>query len=220
MLKAVSLILIMVLTILSLGNVNTNAISTKQKTLFDDNTIVTEDNINEILDSLNIKHGQLEKNTSAKKSQKNYTVCELKKALKKMDRTSSSKEKNVYLKVKNLNCDSYVYAGIKAKKDKIINKTISRTEAHDGYNLDYYVYVKYNKTKKKFIETTGQGVDIDSDLLPIVYKIAKKSTSSSCTSNKVTMKAKITVNAYIGLGNVGLIKVASQKMTVNMYWYE
>lgn len=33
-------------------------------------------------------------------------------------------------------------------KDKIKKKTLTRSEKHDGYELEYSVSVKYNSTKK------------------------------------------------------------------------
>jgi hypothetical protein len=148
---------------------------------------------------------------------RDYTVKDLKKALQKVELGNSEKENTL---------NNYVDIGgpeniqdIQMRKDSIINKKLSQNEAHDGYELEYSVNVKYNKTKKQYVETTGQDVGIDSDLFPIVYKIGKKSLSSSCTSSKVTLNANVTVKAYVGAGDIGLVEVASQKIKSKVYWH-
>ncbi len=208
--------LITFLTIaLSISGINISYTDVKAAK-FNDSTIVTEKNIIQILDYLNVPHGELVKSKTASLS-KNYTVKDLKKSLRKISNKASittSGESSVSLTDSN-----YISIDAAKKKHNYINKTYSRSQAHDGYDLDYYVHVKYDKTAKKFVETTGQGVGIDSELVPIIYKISKKSCSSSCTSTKITLKANVTVKYYVGIGKFGLVAIGSQNVKSTQYWY-
>ena len=144
MIATVFLILVAI-TCVSMKKINSKADAVSQKQVFSDDTVVTEDNILDILDSLRVKHGELEK-ADGNLVMRDYTVKDLKKALQKVELGNSEKENTL---------NNYVDIGgpedlqdIQMRKDSIINKKLSQNEAHDGYELEYSVNVKYNKTKK------------------------------------------------------------------------
>ena len=188
---------------------------------FSDDTIVTEDNILEILDFLNIEHGGIEYVDGVNAAE--YTVGELKEALGRInfsnDLNPTEVKENTYnLSISFQELDDGVDE-VDRGKDKIKNKTLTRSFPHDDYEIEYSVDVKWNSTKKAFIETTGQDVDVDSDGLIFSYKISSKNLSSSCTKDQVTLKAKFKLKTYLGIGDHGLIEIASQKVESTVYWY-
>lgn len=188
---------------------------------FSDDTIVTEDNILEILDFLNIEHGGIEYVDGANVAE--YTVGDLKQALGRINFSNDLNPTEVKESIQDQSIsfqklddgDDEVDRG----KDKIKNKTLTRSEKHDGYELEYSVSVKYNSTKKTFVETTGQDVSVDSNSLIFTYKISKKHLSSSCTKSKTTLKGSFKVNTYVGVGDLSLVKIASQKMKTTQNWH-
>ena len=112
---------------------NKNFVKSKadSKQSFSDDTVVTEDNILGILDSLNIEHGEIE----------------------------------------------YV----------------------DGINMEEYTVADLKKALG--------GVDF-----------ANKKISSSCTKDTVTFKGTFKLNTYLGVGDLGLVKVSSQKIDSKIHW--
>ena len=198
-----------------LGTVATTIICSKasnSKQVYNDDTVITEDNILDVLDMLQVEHGEIQKTDESLKEGK-ITVKQLKEAISQVELGEITKE--ITLEKKE---HEEIGGSIPSKKDKIENKKLTQSEKHDSYVLDYSVNVKINKTKKKYIETTGQNVELDSDISLITYKLGKKSLSSSCTDKKVTLKADIKVKVYIGIGNIGLIEISSQKIKSTLYW--
>ena len=188
---------------------------------FSDDTIVTEDNILEILDFLNIEHGEIEYVDGVNAAED--TVGELKEALGRINFSNDLNPTEVKESIHNQSISFQELDDgedeVDRGKDKIKTKTLTQTYTTSDYEMEYKVDVKWNSTKKCFVETTGQDISVDSDCLIFTYKIAKKDLSSSWTKDKVTLKANYTLKTYIGVGDFGLLEIASQKMKDTVYWY-
>lgn len=184
---------------------------------FSDDTIVTSNNIIEILDWLGVEHGPLEAESFDETHNQNYTVGDLKSALKsaisEQNSVDINKETNNQIIVTKSNMlpqPAYASSTTKAKK-------LSITTHHDGYNLIHIANVKYKG--KHFVSVSSSNINIDSDLLPLVYKISKeRNISASCTSSKVTQNFDIDISCYVGV-KYGLVKVATSRHRGKTYFY-
>lgn len=77
--------------------------------------------------------------------------------------------------------------------------------------------VKYKGSS--FTDVTGTAISIDSDLLPIVYKITKETENSvSFTKTKVTQTYNIDVSSYVGV-KYGLVKIGTSTLNGNVYFH-
>lgn len=77
--------------------------------------------------------------------------------------------------------------------------------------------VKYKGSS--FTDVTGTAISIDSDLLPIVYKITKETENSvSFTKTKVTQTYNIDVSSYVGV-KYGLVKIGTSTRNGNVYFH-
>lgn len=77
--------------------------------------------------------------------------------------------------------------------------------------------VKYKGSS--FTDVTGTAISIDSDLLPIVYKITKETENSvSFTKTKVTQTYNIDVSSYVGV-KYGLVKIGTSTLKGNVYFH-
>jgi hypothetical protein len=210
-----SLLIIFVIAYISIVKINSKADDIEKNQNFSDDTIVTKDNVIEVLNSLNIKHVEVEKTDSDMELQK-YTVGELKSVINRIN--NSPKEIVLEDDINEKTILTEPSQDIQIKKDSIINKKLTRESKKDGYTLEFYVDAKYNKTKKKYIETTGQGVDIDGYTPLLEYKIGSSSLFSSCTSSTVTLKGKVKINVYIGVAGMGLVKIRENEIKVTYHW--
>ena len=96
-------------------------------------------------------------------------------------------------------------------------KKLSETFQHDGYTLTHSVTVKYKGSK--FIDVTATNISIDSELLPIVYKItAETKNVATCTDKKVTQSYTIDVSSYVGV-KYGIVKIGTSKHDGNVYFH-
>ena len=218
-LKKISLIVLVffvLMIIYILGN-RVNVVANEGKENINkitDDTVITKDNIYQILDFLQIEYTECEM-LDIKEDINKYTVKELKNAIDKINNNASEiiLEENINYQTEDIYSDEII-----TKKDKVINKQLSRTSQQDGYVVDFYVNVQYNKTKKKYTKTTGQGADVDGEIPLLEFKIGSKSLTSSCTANSVNLKGKVKVNIYIGVGGIGLLKIKENEIKVNYNW--
>lgn len=86
----------------------------------------------------------------------------------------------------------------------------------DAYTVEYEVAGRYSG--RSWVGANSASVSVDSDSLVTTYKVGSKSMNLTYTSSAITLKAKIVVDTYIGVGNVGLIKINSQTVNTTATW--
>lgn len=191
----------------------TKTMSNEMKTKYSDDIIVTEENVLEILDDFGIEHSEII--YSPEKVISNYTVADLREALLAVQ----NEESKVRL------VDSTVIEENSIHKEKLPiarassaskAKKISETFSHDGYTLTHIVNVKYNNSY--FTDVTSTDITLDSDLLPIVYKITEeRNISAAFTKTKVTQTFDIDISSYVGV-KYGLVKIGTSALKGNVYF--
>ena len=207
----VCIISLLMMIMLFVFSNSSKAAETKEK--FTDDTIITKENIFEVLEELQVEYETIEKNDDLYVEE--YTMKDLKNAL----------QQNDFCKYECIEDEEYMTlnseeneVGFSTKKDSFINKRLTKTSKKDGYELEYFVDVKYNKTKKKYVEITNYGVDVDGNTPLLTYKIGKTSLSSSCTPDMVTLKGSVNVEVYIGVGGLGLLKIRQYTIKSTYHW--
>lgn len=206
LLMCVTMLMTLLLLLTSHSYAMVDAASMEMKTKYSDDTVVTKDNVLEILDDFGIEHSGII--YSEDESACDYTVAELREALLVMQDGNAEEGKLVATTVENGKSVRAV-STTKAKK-------ISQTFTHDGYSLTHIANVKYKDSY--FTDVTSTDITLDSDLLPIVYKITKeRNISASFTKTKVTQSFDIDISSYVGV-KYGLVKIGTSAHKGNTYF--
>lgn len=181
---------------------STFALTSSTQGEYPDDTIITAENLVDVLDSLGVSHGKVIYTNSTKSLK--FTVGELKSELLSLHTDSGSSilkrglndEKEGALSVSQSLAD---YSQMQPfAKGKVKFKRLSNTFHHSGYDLTHSVGVKY--LKKSFVDVTSTDISIDSDFTILTYKIAKKrKITASFSKSKVTQKYNIDVGVYVGV---------------------
>lgn len=180
------------------------------------NTVITNDNIAEVLINLGINQSNFEKCIVIGESI--TTVGELEKAV--MQVKQQPKE------IKNT--DKYISLVARDTADLLLNnniaalgvtysKTLYRDSSVGSYTLEYSVSAAYSG--KAFTSASSPNVTVDSDFILYTYKISGKSCSAACTPAKITETANFYVDTYVGVQGVGLVRIGHQKVSSTIYWY-
>lgn len=167
------------------------------------NTEITDDNLNEVLDYVGLN----EEDFIADESVTNgvTTVKELEEAIAVINQAQSTVPKA-----------TTQYCTDRSRASG--TKTMTETFDNDAYTIDVTVSAGYSG--KSWTGVYGVSASVDSAQLVITYKIDSQNMSATYTSSVVTASGTVYVQAYVGVGNLGLIKVGdpqSNKLRVNFY---
>lgn len=181
---------------------------------FSPDTVITKDNIYDVLEYLGIDSNNFIETDETGKSVR--TVGELEKTFKEV----TNKLKDIPTQGKEVS---------EAKNDFIISpysyggtKMLYKTMDHGGsYTITYSVAGEYSYRDDHTGYWSGVGsadASVDSDAIGVVYKITSKDLDASYTANYINLDAAITVTWYIGVDDVGLIPVGSNDITADINW--
>lgn len=167
------------------------------------NTEITDDNLKDVLDYVGLN----EEDFIADESVTNgvTTVKELEEAIAVINRSQSTVPKA-----------TTQYCTDRGRASG--TKTMTETFDNDAYTIDVTVSAGYSG--KSWTGVYGVSASVDSAQLVITYKIDSQNMSATYTSSVVTASGTVYVQAYVGVGNLGLIKVGdpqSNKLRVNFY---
>lgn len=208
------IILVMVVLLMMAGNsyATINDTTNAMITSYANDTIVTKENVLEILDDFGIDHGDII--YSDEENDFNYTVADLREALLKIQ--NQTKEGALTESISQNESENNLQPSIDTKAASTTKtKKLSETFQHDGFSLTHIAHVKYKGSS--FTDVTSTDITLDSDLLPIVYKITKeRKISATFTKTNVKQSYDIDISSYIGV-KYGLVKVgtSAHKGTVN-----
>jgi len=87
----------------------------------------------------------------------------------------------------------------------------------DSYTVEYEVAGQY--ADGKWTGASSATATVDSNFILYTYKIASKELKLSYTSSTITLKAKVVVDIYVGVGDYGLVKIGSQTINSTVNWY-
>lgn len=167
-----------------------------------DDTIITDNNLNDVLDYVGVNKNDFIRDSSI--SNGVTTVKELKSAIMQAKHTSTPRSTSQKL----LNND-FRASG---------TKSMTQTFDVDAYTIDLTVSANYSG--KSWTSVNGVSASVDSAQLVITYKIDSQDLSATCSSSKITASGTVYVQAYVGVGDLGLIKVGdpqSNQLRANYY---
>lgn len=198
---------LLVLTIVfptSIANASSiNAINT--------NTIITKDNIAQVLQYLDLPSDSIIKNTNS--GYDSMTVGELQDLITTVSNQADTKPKENRSISKKTNM---LYSSLRTASEG--SKSLSTSFDVDSYSIDLSVTGKYSGSH--WTGVGGMSVDVDSSQFVITYKIASKDLTGTYTSSRIKVSGDVYVDAYVGVGDVGLIKIGSaQKNSITAYFY-
>ena len=212
--------------VLSMGIIDVNSISYATTDLnviqsvdenITDSTVITMENIDDVLSYLGLSSDCFSEGVTTVNSV--TTVGELKEVIEAVEENNSAENNrvnNVYSQNSLLDTTTTSTSLMSARST---SKSMILTDSHDvdSYIIDLSVTAQYSGSK--WTGVGGISVDLDSDQLFITYKIASKSLSATYTSSCITVSGTVSVTAYVGIGDLGLIKVGSNtnKLRSNFY---
>lgn len=164
-------------------------------------TIITNDNLKEVLDYVGIDEEDFIADSSI--SNGATTVRELENAIAQAKIVSP-------LKGTTQKCTD--------KSRASGTKSMTMTFDNDAYTIDVTVSASYSG--KTWTSANGVSASVDSGQLVITYKISSQNLSATCTSSVIKASGTVYVQAYVGVGNLGLIKVGdpqSNQIRANFY---
>jgi hypothetical protein len=190
-------------------------LESKDNKIITANTIITEENLNDILQYFGIDQNDFFR-TNVTGGNVN-TVGELLNAIEEVEKLT--------FKVKN-NSKNYDYLkSIKSSSNQDINMLIadsgivmlySSVNVGSSYTLEYEVSAEYSSGQWTGVYSAD--VSIDSDFIFYTYKIGYKSLIPSYTPTTVKLQSSVRVDIYVGIGNFGIVKIGSQTITGTDYW--
>jgi len=170
-------------------------------------TVISRENIDKVCDYLGLNSSEIiwSENIEADV----ITVKELEQIIEKAKMNAKVGEicdNNTNVRVEN----NSTYA------KAVSSKTLSRTFDNDGYTFKVSVSAKYFGKKFKGVGSPKVSVSTGG---PITYKVYNDTLKSSYTADKVNVNGDVWISAYAGVGKIGLVKIWTQKNTVNCNWY-
>lgn len=174
-----------------------------------DNTIssdtkITNENLKDVLDYVGLTEDDFIADTSI--SNGVTTVKELESAISKVNQAAVPK-------ATTQQCTDYT-----SKLRASGTKSMTQTFDNDAYTIDVTVSAGYSG--KSWTSANGVSASVDSAQLVITYKIDSQNMSATCTPSVVTASGTVYVQAYVGVGDIGLVKVGdpqSNKLKANFY---
>lgn len=167
-------------------------------------TKITNDNLKDVLDYVGLDEDDFIADRSV--SNGVTTVRELETAIAKVNQPT-------VLKATTQRCTDYT-SMFRASGTKSMTQTFD----NDAYTIDVTVSAGYSG--KSWTSVNGVSASVDSAQLVITYKIDSQNMSATYTSSVVTASGTVYVQAYVGVGDIGLVKVGdpqSNKLKANFY---
>lgn len=183
----------------------------EKETSISSETVITEDNISEVLEYLGIDPNNFIKTDVAGTSAR--TVGDLEKAIKQAKKLPSEVNGKVKSKGFNGTADKSV-ASAASSGTVMLYATVN---VGDSYTVEYEVAGQY--ADGKWTGASSATATVDSNFILYTYKIASKELKLSYTSSTITLKAKVVVDIYVGVGDYGLVKIGSQTINSTVNWY-
>lgn len=187
-----------------------------------DDTIITNDNIDDVCIYLGLKPSDFIKTDVDKSKETVQTVGELKAIInqvKKSSETNNQMETNSemttnILKTNNENeSENYV---CRSKPRGTI--TLFHNIDCDGYSITCSVSGQYYGSE--WIGASDASVSVDSNQLLIIQKVEDNpSLSATYTSDCITLKVKCGIGFYVGVDNMGLVRIDVQDVDSTSYFY-
>ncbi|MBA4686979.1 MAG: hypothetical protein H2184_07480 [Candidatus Galacturonibacter soehngenii] len=185
------------------SSINTDTINT--------DTIITKNNIAQVLQYLKLPSDSIIENTNS--DYDSMTVGELQDLITTVsNQTDAIPKENCSISKKN----NIFYSSLMAASKG--SKSLSTSFDVDSYSIDLSVTGNYSGSK--WTGVGGISVDVDSSQFIITYKIASKDLTGTYTSSRIKISGDVYVDAYVGVGEVGLVKIGSaQKNSITAYFY-
>lgn len=72
---------------------------------------------------------------------------------------------------------------------------------------------------KHWTNASASNASVDSDFVIYTYKLSGQSNKTTCTSSCITLKCSGNLDTYVGVGNVGIVKITSQTYSSKTNFY-
>lgn len=189
-------------------------VSAKGVTVLSPDTIVSKENVNQVLESLGIDPKELKKADVSSNDSVIVTVGELEQALNQLKQLPAEIKTNDNpnsQKTNNLASSDFC-TGL-----KMLYYT---TNLGGSFELAYEVASNYSWSKFTSVNNATVTVIDNDDNLLTTFTINKREVGAEVVSNgnKAQLTAKVVVDSWLSIGSVGIIKVGSTTVTTSKEW--
>lgn len=215
--KKIILLLVVILLSLNLTNIfyseNVLAASSNDKQI-QDNTIITKDNIDDVCIYLGLESNDFIQ-TDVDKSKKTVkTVGELKAIINQVKECSKTNNKMNTNLLRNE--DENQSSVCRSKPRGTI--TLFNNIDCDGYSITCSVSGQYYGSQ--WTGASGASVSVDSNQLVLIQKVEDNpSLRATYTSDCITLKVKCKIGIYVGVDDMGLVRIDTQDVDSTSYFY-
>lgn len=180
-------------------------------------TMITSENVDGVLNYLGLDPNSLitTEQQSMEGIESIYTVGELQEILNGLSSQPYQIQCNDVIEIKD---DIFSQENNQIKATNVIS--VSETSSiEDSFFMEYGITASYSG--KSWTGVTGTSIAVDSDQLVLTYKITNSGSPKAKfdSSSLIIYTASPTVKAYVGVGDIGILPVATYNIdaTVNFY---
>ena len=175
---------------------------------FSEETVITTENVYDVLSYLDIDENNLEVNQEA--SYATVTVGELKEAIDSAKKYQKEVEKDSTINIEDISSSPQ---STRATYSKTLSSALVVGSATITFNaVGYY-------SGKHWTNASASNASVDSDFVIYTYKLSGQSNKTTCTSSCITLKCSGNLDTYVGVGNVGIVKITSQTYSSKTNFY-
>lgn len=210
---------------ITISPIKTVAINKNNSLYISPNTVITKDNIYDVLSYLGIDSTGFIR-TDEENSLENITVGQLEDIISYRTMDSSDNEASLAVAPlrsialsDNLTMPSAARSGIGYGTGTIVLRRVSDL---DSYKLTYTCSAMYSGGRWTGIGNCDVTINESYLIAGIKYKITEKknlSASMSTDKSKITMNSTVVVGAFLSVANTGLIPVNFYEVKATNYWY-
>ncbi len=191
------------------SHVNASENNSKKKAAISYETVITEQNIYEVFEYLGLDTNSFIADNSVNFGE--LTVGELESAILSINSEPKNivKSEIVLPKIKELSGISLMSA--------TNSMTLDSSLTVGSATITFHAVGSYITTT--WTGATAGNADVDSDMLIYVFKLSNQVNRTSCTSSVITLSYSGNLDTYLGIADLGLVKIGTQTYSGTSYFY-
>lgn len=207
-LSTIGIVLVMVIANVTVGQTVYAAELSSKTTKINPRTVITKNNIDEVLEYVGIDPSTFIK-TDVDNNSNVTTVGELQATMKTEKELDKKQPKTINIEqTKNVDLKNNIKPKISrmASSSKYLEHIV-----HVGTAFDVTFFLTGSYNNSGWTNASGFGASVDTDHLGVVYKVAPNpDLRATVTASSIYYSGYVTINKYIGVGNIGLAPIAYQ----------
>lgn len=175
------------------------------------NTIITEDNIYEVLEYLGLDSSKFIESDNAEDSGVT-TVGELKMYIEQAKKETKKTKEGSNQNVAPYSANSLTTSLVSGSGTMMLYNSTDLS----GCNISRSVAASYSNGW--WTSANSASVDVSSSVPGVTQKIVSQRNNLSCSSFTITLNSYVLIDSYIGIGKVGIIPFNEFSVNSTIYW--